>query len=234
MTSDAAASPVDLAAQRPYLLRFAMARLRDADLAQDAVQDTLLAALESKRAYAGKSAFRTWLTGILKHKIVDLKRRLAREPAPGDWGDDDWPQDGAAALAVSAHLPLPEAAWGDPERCLERVRFWQAFERGLGALSPNAERALTMRDVHGHETEDICRELGLSPGNCWVILHRGRRVKYKTIDQRPPKEGLLRKSVRKKGKPYIPPADHPWRHFTIAKRLPKRENPLPIESETQM
>jgi len=67
-----------------------------------------------------------------------------------------------------------------------------------------------------------------------VILHRGRRVKYKTIDQRPPKEGLLRKSVRKKGKPYIPPADHPWRHFTIAKRLPKRENPLPIESETQM
>jgi len=177
-----AASPFDLGAQRPYLLRFAIARLRDADLAQDAVQDTLLAALESKQAFAGKSAFRTWLTGILKHKIVDLKRRLAREPILGVFADDEWPQDVAATLGTATQLSLPEAAWGDPERSLERVRFWQTFERGLGALSPNAERALTMRDVHGHDTEDICRELGLSPGNCWVILHRGRALMRGYLD----------------------------------------------------
>jgi len=64
---------------RPYLLRYATLQLRDAAAAEDAVQDALLAALSAEASFAGRSNLRTWLTGILKHKIVDAIRRQNRE-----------------------------------------------------------------------------------------------------------------------------------------------------------
>src|SRR6187431_1301468 len=68
-------------AQRSYLLRVAQLQLRDRDQAEDVVQETLLAALEAQAKYAGKSSVKTWLTGILKHKVVDAIRRKQREPS---------------------------------------------------------------------------------------------------------------------------------------------------------
>lgn len=176
--SPADAFAAELCAARGYLLRFAMMRLRDPDLAQDAVQETLLAAWESNGAYAGRSALRTWLTGILKHKIVDQCRRMAREPArpelPDDLAADESEFSGAGAAA--------DPTWSDPAHQLERVRFWEAFERGLGRLPANGARALLMRDVHGHETSDICRALGVTATNCWVILHRSRSLMRGHLD----------------------------------------------------
>src|SRR5688500_20409857 len=66
-------------AERPYLLRYASLQLRDPHLAEDVVQETLLAALAGEAGFGGRSNLRTWLTGILKHKIVDAIRRLSRE-----------------------------------------------------------------------------------------------------------------------------------------------------------
>src|SRR6187399_579214 len=62
-----------------YLRRFARSRMRDEDLAEEAVQETLLAALESGDRFGGRAKLRTWLTGILLHKIHDEFRRGARE-----------------------------------------------------------------------------------------------------------------------------------------------------------
>ena len=74
--------PADLRSQiealRPYLLRFASLQLRDAAAAEDAVQEALVAALAGESGFAGRANLRTWLTGILKHKIVDTVRRQAR------------------------------------------------------------------------------------------------------------------------------------------------------------
>src|SRR5512146_3449559 len=79
-----------LEGQRAYLLRYATLQLRDADRAEDCVQETLLAALAGQAGYDGRSSLRTWLTGILKHKIVDAIRRSSREPAMafGPEGDE--------------------------------------------------------------------------------------------------------------------------------------------------
>src|SRR5437870_13229461 len=66
---------------RGYLLRVAVLQLRDNDLAEDVVQDTLVAALQGAKGFSGRSSLKTWLTGILKHKIVDAIRRKTREPA---------------------------------------------------------------------------------------------------------------------------------------------------------
>jgi RNA polymerase sigma-70 factor (ECF subfamily) len=64
---------------RTYLLRYASLQLRDAGAAEDAVQDTLMAAIEGAARFSGKSSVKTWLTGILKHKIIDHVRRQSRE-----------------------------------------------------------------------------------------------------------------------------------------------------------
>src|SRR5687768_15079156 len=76
-------------AERPYLLRYATLQLRDAAAAEDAVQETLLAALAGEANFAGRSNLRTWLTGILKHKIVDSIRRQARERPAADLESGD-------------------------------------------------------------------------------------------------------------------------------------------------
>ena len=72
-----------VAQHRDYLYRYALLHLRDESRAEDVVQETLLAAVEGKERFSGRSSLRTWLTGILKHKIVDVFRRQARE-APLD------------------------------------------------------------------------------------------------------------------------------------------------------
>src|SRR5690349_20419280 len=79
----------ELERQRGYLLRVARLQLRDAALAEDVVQDTLVAALGAKEGFTGRSTVKTWLTGILKHKIVDAIRRKQREPVAASTLDDE-------------------------------------------------------------------------------------------------------------------------------------------------
>jgi RNA polymerase sigma-70 factor (ECF subfamily) len=168
-----------LSSHRSYLVRFATARLQDGDLAQDAVQDTLLAALESAARFAGKSSLKTWLTAILKHKIIDLRRRhkgeiamsdLQAEPADGD--RDAWasPDQAGPWEAMAA-----QRDWGNPEKTLEYARFWTLLQSGLEQLPEKTARALVMRELMGLSTDEICKELAISATNCWVILHRARQ-----------------------------------------------------------
>lgn len=167
----------ELAEQSSYLYRFALLKLRDEDLAREAVQDTMLAALENGASFAGKSSFKTWLTAILKFKIVDLIRRQAKEPtvsevsAPGFDGDND---DAMFAFDLEGSWREPVSAWQHPEQALEQKRFWEMFERALETLPPKTQRVFTMRDVWGHSTEEICKEMNITETNCWVILHRAR------------------------------------------------------------
>ena len=81
----------EIEAERPYLLRYASLQLRNREAAEDAVQETLLAALAAEKSFAGRSQLRTWLTGILKHKIVDAIRRSSREqPLEAEVSPEEW------------------------------------------------------------------------------------------------------------------------------------------------
>ena len=157
-----------------YLHRFALMKLRDDDLAREAVQDTFVAALENRSSFAGKSTLKTWLTAILKFKIIDLIRRQAREPTfssllqSGVEDIEEWLEDEAN--------PFTEAApvWERPEAAFEEKEFWRVFETGLATLPTKTQRVFVMRDVLGHTTDEICKELAITETNCWVILHRAR------------------------------------------------------------
>jgi RNA polymerase sigma-70 factor, ECF subfamily len=147
----------------PHLYRFALARTRDRDAAGEAVQETLLAALENGASFAGRSALRTWLTAILKHKIVDMQR--AQRRAGVTYADGALDAD---------ECPAPRSVWNDPERALEHKRMVAAFEQAVAALPEAAARVFHLREVMGCSTEEVSKSLGITHNNCCVILHRAR------------------------------------------------------------
>ena len=159
---------------RPYLLRYATLQLRDSAAAEDAVQEALLAALAGEANFARRSELRTWLTGILKHKIVDTIRRQSREqPLPDPETDADTGEfDGL--FDRRGHWEVPPQAWEQPEDALGQKQFIAALEACLGALPERTARAFMMREHLGLETAEICKELGISATHCWVMLHRAR------------------------------------------------------------
>ncbi len=164
----------DLEQLRPYLLRYALLQLRDRESAEDVVQETLLAVLEGRARFEGKSTAKTWLTGILKHKIIDVMRRRAREQ-PLVAEDDGSEAEAADALfRADGHWRQAPSDWGSPARALEDKRFREAFELCAKAMPARNARVFIMREVLDMSTEEICKELGITPTNLWVILHRAR------------------------------------------------------------
>ena len=168
---------------RSYLLRVAILQLRDSDLAEDVVQDTLLAALQGATGFSGRSSLKTWLTGILKHKIVDAIRRKAREPAFATLEQECQLDDFDALFDDSGHWENPPAEWGDPEAHLARKQFFDIVQFCLEKLPPNTARVFMMREVMELTSDEICKELTITSTNLWVILYRARMALRQCLQQ---------------------------------------------------
>src|SRR3989344_1683148 len=169
-----------------YLYRFALAPLRDPHQAEDAVQETLLAAIQNQ-TFEGKSAPRTWLTGILKHKIIDLMRRNSREQAMGDIAEDlpqDLPEDGGMDdfFDETGHWADKPQSWGKPEGELEQKQFLGILQQCMDKLPPKLASLFMMREVHESDNEEICKELDISSTNAWVMLYRARMGLRKCLE----------------------------------------------------
>ena len=153
--------------ERPFLVSYASLQLRDRHAAEDAVQETLVAALAGEASFAGRSNLRTWLTGILKHKIVDALRRMARDPEPvAEIADLD------ALFDETGHWNEAPVAW--PENSLEQKQFFAVLEACLARLPAKTAQAFMMREHMGFDTDEICKELAVTPTHCWVLLYRAR------------------------------------------------------------
>ena len=163
----------DVVALRPMLVRVARQKLRNEAWAEDAVSEALVAALENPGAYTGRASLRTWLVGILKHKIVDQVRRHTRECQVDS--HDAEPEFGELSDGLPGGCAEAHADWGDPQERLGRRQFMAELDRCLKTLPPQQERAFVLRDWMGKETEDICAELGVTANNLAVMLHRARR-----------------------------------------------------------
>jgi len=159
-------------AERAYLLRYASLQLRDRHAAEDAVQETLLAALAGEAGFGGRSNLRTWLTGILKHKIIDAIRRTgsetAREVTVGSAEEFD------ALFDERGHWLEMPSAWTNPDASLEQSQFFRALEECLAGLPAKTAQAFMMREHLGLETGEICKELEVTATHCWVLLYRAR------------------------------------------------------------
>lgn len=161
-------------AHRGYLLRVARLQLRNDELAEDVVQDTLLAALQGAAGFSGKSSVKTWLTGILKHKIVDAIRRKTSAPELTTLDEECQIDDFDALFDSTGHWENPPADWGNPENDLERREFFDMMDFCLEKLPPNTARVFMMREVMELDSDEICKELSITSTNLWVIMYRAR------------------------------------------------------------
>ena len=162
-----------------YLYKYAIFRLRDESAAEDCVQETFLAALKAYEKFEGRGSERTWLVGILKHKIIDHFRKLEREAPIGE----DVP-DGPEHLEFfesagqwTGHWDADRAPsdWhATPAELIERTDFWKVFSDCLTPLPQRTASAFTLREVDGLKSEEICEILAISANNLWVMLHRAR------------------------------------------------------------
>ena len=162
-----------------YLFKYAVFRLRDSSAAEDAVQETFLAALKAYEKFEGRGSERTWLVGILKHKIADHFRRLTREAPLGQEEDegpehpefftrtDEWTNHWNADYA-------PSDWHSTPAELIERSDFRRVFNDCLSPLPKRTASAFTLREVDGLTSEEICEMLSIKVNNLWVMLHRAR------------------------------------------------------------
>ena len=161
-----------------YLFRYALVRVRDASVAEDLLQETLLAGVGGHQAHAGRSSERTWLIGIMKHKVIDHFRRVARNPqfqlsAEGDDESDCFEESGP----WRGHWRENRApnSWAvDASQCFESAEFWETLDRCLSQLPQQMSIAFTLREIDGLTSTEICEILNITPNNLWVLLHRSR------------------------------------------------------------
>lgn len=158
-----------------HLFRYALAVLRDRQLAEDAAQECLLAGLQARAGFSGQSSERTWLTGILKHKIVDSVRRDSRATSTEGLGESDDPYgEFSACFDATGHWAARLAERGRPEQSLESKPFWRALQFCLDNMPRRLAQPFMLREVLGTDSEAICQEMEISPTHLWTQLCRGR------------------------------------------------------------
>lgn len=163
-----------LDAHGDYLFSFAMSRLRNVDAAEDAVQETLLVAIRSGQSFAGQSSERTWLVGILKHKIVDYFRKSQRERAMTDLVDepDDLIENSFDSVG---HWNSKVPAWNaDPAKLLEDKMFMAALRECLSKLPGRLADVFVMREMEDLDCDEVCKILQITETNLYATLHRAR------------------------------------------------------------
>ncbi len=155
------------------LFQFALLRVKDPEVAEDLVQETFLSALKGIDRFKGRSPLRTWLVGILKHKLIDHFRKGKPEVLVGDltMHENETEADRLDRCgAPDPHMP----AWLGADKLLENKEFWDVLVKSLDSLPETHRRAFSLREIDGIKGDEICKILDITSTNLWVILHRAR------------------------------------------------------------
>lgn len=161
-------------AHADYLFNFAVGRVRNVSVAEDLVQDALLAAVQARGEFRGKSSVRTWLVGILRHKIYDHLRRCCREQSvcrdrPGSRQTaDEWDEP-----LLSPHDVASECQ--TPARRMELTELREALTGAIARLPSRLGQVFQLYEIEEKANQEVCQQLNISENNLWVMLHRARR-----------------------------------------------------------
>ncbi len=165
-----------------YLYRYALTRLRDQSAAEDAVQETLLAALKAQQNFRGDSAIKTWLVGILKHKIIDHYRKTGKEKLSESLEqtlsteDSDYDDRG--------HWSVDVSYWSDPDKALQQDEFLNIYQQCIDALPGDQAKLFMLKESSDMSSEELCKAMNISTtNNLWVIMSRTRKRLRDCLDK---------------------------------------------------
>jgi RNA polymerase sigma-70 factor (ECF subfamily) len=165
------------------LIRMAMGYVADREVAEEVVQDTWMAVIESLDRFEGRSSLRTWICGILIHKAKDRGVREKRHTTFSDFESCDDDHDEAIDPSrfqqtgeLAGHWAFPPQPWDDrtPEKLLASQQAVNAMQRAIESLPATLKEALILRDMEGVEAKEVCEMLKITETNLYVRLHRAR------------------------------------------------------------
>jgi RNA polymerase sigma-70 factor (TIGR02943 family) len=167
-------------AHADYLFNFAVGQVRDPNIAEDLVQETFLAAVKSQHNFSGQSTARTWLVGILRHKIFDHLRKTCRERAVRVEVTPVRDAKESEASLEWIHQIAAESI--SPTRRIELAEFREHLEKAMGKLPPRIAQAFQLYAIEEQSNQDVCARMNISENNLWVMLHRARKQLRSELD----------------------------------------------------
>lgn len=169
--------PVFLEALRLQMLKFATLQLRDAHLAEDAVQEALIGAMKNAGSFKRAASLKTWVFAILKNKIADTLRQRHRLVEASRLLGSEQEEDDLNELFDRKGFWQPDerpGRWNGPDSAVEDQQFWRVFEACLSHLPDQQARVFMMREFIELDSNEVCKEVGITPNNLHVTLYRAR------------------------------------------------------------
>jgi RNA polymerase sigma-70 factor (ECF subfamily) len=164
------------------LYRYALLRVRQSELAGELVQEAFVSALRARDTFSGLSSERTWLIGILNHKIIDQYRKASRRQSPVDPDSPDPVLD--HFFDRRGRWKRKPAAWpGDPAEAIEKSEFWQTLTRCLAKIPTHFADVFFLRELDERAGEEICQILNITATNLWARLHRARLLLRQCLEK---------------------------------------------------
>jgi RNA polymerase sigma-70 factor (ECF subfamily) len=156
------------------LFKYALARLRDADLAEESIQETFLAALQSRKGFQGLASEKTWLISILKRKIYDHFRKISRDRQLHlALQMERIRYDAFDTKIISTNRISLEAF--DPSKAYEEKEFFKIIMQALSELPERLAQVFILREVAELSSQEVCEFMDISISNLYVMVHRARR-----------------------------------------------------------
>jgi RNA polymerase sigma-70 factor (ECF subfamily) len=167
-----------------YLYRFALMRVNNPTVAEDLVQETFLAGIKSLNNFGGRSTLKTWLTGILKFKVMDYYRKSSRETTFTQLSSF-YENEESDHFGENGHWlngDFSPADWSAEQwENVDRQEFMTQFLVCADKLPPKIKQVYIMREVDGVDSKEIVEQLEITPQNLWTILYRARMALRKCL-----------------------------------------------------
>ncbi|MFV0249156.1 MAG: sigma-70 family RNA polymerase sigma factor [Tenacibaculum sp.] len=155
-----------------YLFNYTVVRVNSEALAKDLVQETFFAGLKSAKNFEGKSTERTWLVSILKRKIIDYYRKINSKKGQAEIKLSFYEEGDSEGNWIEEKVPQ---TWkNEAEQHIENDELRIQIDKCINSLPKKYAMVFRMKTIHEFETEEICKELEITPSNLWVIIHRAR------------------------------------------------------------
>lgn len=157
-----------------YLYGFAMSRLRNAEAANDCVQDTFLAGIKALDRFDGSRDIKFWLRGIMRNKIVDQIRKSVKENQVDIEAEDEALMESFWFKYSGIVTTNPDPWEFNPRKYFDNGEFWVVFDRCIQKVKDPARQAFVLRVLEDQTTEEVCKVMDIKPNYLWVLLHRAR------------------------------------------------------------
>lgn len=163
-----------------YLFNYAITRVNDREIAKDLVQDTFFAGVKGSNNFKGEASERTWLTSILKRKIIDYYRKINSKKGQAEVKMNFYDSGDKEGHWIEERVPQ---TWeNESEKLIESEELGKTLNDCIEHLPEKYGLVFKMKTIQGFETEDICKELGITSSNLWVIIHRARMQLRKCME----------------------------------------------------